>query len=55
MEEGVAVARGEGFGGGVMFVAVNPEDNGAVVFDVAGELGGGVTGFVKRAVQKVVV
>ena len=49
------VARGEGFGGGVMFVAVNPEDNGAVLFDVAGELGGGVTGFVKRAVQEVVV
>ena len=55
MEEGGAGARWEGFRGGVMFVAVNLEYHSAVVFDVVGELGGGVAGFFKRVGWGVVV
>ena len=43
------------FGIRVAFVAVQTQDHGAVVLDVAGELGGGVTGFVKAVGWGVVV
>ena len=47
--------RREGFGSGVAFVAVQTNDHGAVTLDVAGELGGGVTGFVETVGRGVVV
>ena len=55
VEEGGAGAREKGFSLGVEFVALNTEYHGAVVFDVVGELGGGVTGFVKMVGRGFVV
>ena len=46
-QEGDAGAGGEGFGSGVAFVALQIQDHGAVVLDVARVLGGGVKGFVE--------
>ena len=46
---------GGGFGGGVAVVVVNTKDHGAVLFNVAGEMGGGVTGFVEMVGRGVVV
>ena len=46
-EEVDAGSREKGFKIGVAFVAVNCKDHDAFVFDVAVELVGGVTGFVK--------
>ena len=43
------------FGSRVAFVAVQTQDHGAVVLDVAGELGGGVTGFVETVGGRVAV
>ena len=53
--EGYTGVRGEGFGSRVAFVVVNTQDHRAIVFDVAGGLGGGVKGFIERIGGGVVV
>ena len=47
--------RGYGFGGGVTSVTIQDQYHGAVVLDVAGELGGGVASFVEAVGGRVVV
>ena len=45
-QEGGTGAGGEGFESGVAFFAEWSKDHGAFIFDVKGELGGGVEGFI---------